>query len=334
MKIGRTKQYAGVLQIPEGKLDGVEVRHVHKPAGTVLESGTLRTAMYGQKSDSITFEEPTVWHELSEDQHGVWMTDYPIEQRQTDGLIARARGRVLVGGLGLGYAVVALAARQQVREIVVVEKSPAIIALVWEATVRQVRALFPNRTVQLTVVNADLFDYLTERQEMRPVRQKIPEFAWGLFDIWQSDGECTFHEVVVPLRTKAHGVVGSLVCWNEDIMRGQLYQGLEHHLMLVRMTDEQKAALLPMVVISLDQLTADTDCIYQQWAVPFWRWYKDYTRPGGVYDKAGYTPATVEELVKLHMLVYVRTYGRPEAANLLPALRPYRSKATTELATQ
>ena len=138
MRIGTKKFYAGALDIPAGKSKGVEVKRIQKPAGTTLKSGNLRTSMFGQKSENLVFDEPTVWHELSEKGFGVWMTDLPIEQRQTDELIARSSGRVLVGGLGLGYAVVALAARSKVKEIVVVEKNPVIIKLVWDATVARI----------------------------------------------------------------------------------------------------------------------------------------------------------------------------------------------------
>jgi hypothetical protein len=311
MKIGTKKTYANVLSIPAGKLKGVQVRHIRKPAGTTMTSGNARTAIFGQQSEQILFPEPTVWHELSEKGRGVWMTDLPIEQRQTDELIARARGRVLVGGLGLGYAVVALAARTKVTEIVVVEQNAAIIKLVWDATIKRVRK---NRSgVKLTVINADLFDYLKERQAAKKAR---PEFTWGLFDIWQGDGESTFHEVVVPLRALAHGVVASLVCWNEDIMRGQLRMGLDTRVMLLTMPKDRQASYGHQAP-TLEQLTTETPDIYRQWAVPFWRWFKDNANEAGVFN---------EELVRFVMDQYVHNYGRPEAFNGLPALRPYRSK--------
>lgn len=316
MKTGVKKHYAGILDIPARKLKGVEVRHILKPAGTTLTSGTMRTAMFGQASEKLTFEEATVWHELSEKGHGVWMTDYPIEQRQTDELIARSHGRVLVGGLGLGYAVVALAARAKVKEIVVIESNPAIIKLVWDATVARIRTLYPARKVKLSVIEADLFDYLKERQAAKKGK---PEFAWGLFDIWQGDGESTFHEVVVPLRALAHGVVASLVCWNEDVMRGQLYLGLESRFMMVSRPDQFGDML------TLDKLIVDGDSVYTQWAVPFWRWFKDHAYEGKTLN---------EELVRFVMKLYVKNYGRPEALNGLPALRPYRSKALEHMADE
>lgn len=320
MKTGYKKTYSGILDIPARKLGGIEVRHIRKPAGTVLSSGNLRTTLFGQNNERLTFDEPTVWHELSEKGRGVWMTDLPIEQRQTDELIGRSRGRVLVGGLGLGYAVVALAARPKVKEIVVVETNPAIIKLVWDATVARIRTLFPKRKVKLIIVQADLFEFLKERQAHKRVR---PEFAWGLFDIWQGDGESTFHETVVPLRALAHGVVASLVCWNEDVMRGQLYQALETRLHLLMMAEKDPTMVNEKLAPTLAQLTADSDSIWVQWAVPFWRWFKDHAYEDGVINV---------ELVRFVMKMYVKTYGRPEALNGLPALRPYRSKVLAQLA--
>jgi hypothetical protein len=315
MKIGHRKFYAGVLSIPAGKVGGVTVRHLRKPAGAVLRSDTPRTAFLGgQRGEQITFTEPTVWHELSEKGRGVWMTDLPIEQRQMDELIARSNGRVLVGGLGLGYAVVALAARPKVTEIVVVEQNPAIIKLVWKATVKQVQTLY-GRDITLTCLQGDLHEYLLKRQAARKGTDK-PEFNWALFDIWQSDGEGVFHEVVVPLRKLAHGVVTHVVCWNEDVMRGQLYNGLESRLHLLRLGPKQRKTFggtLP----TLDGLTADGLSIYQAWAVPFWKWYRDYLTAGD-YDV---------DLVRYVMRLYVNDYGKPEALNGIPALRQYRTPA-------
>ena len=315
MRIGAKKFYAGALDIPARKLKGVEVRHIHKPAGTTLHSGNIRTSMFGQTSEELVFETETVWHELSEKNVGVWMTDLPIEQRQTDELIARSHGRVLVGGLGLGYAVVALAARTKVKEIVVVEQNPAIINLVWDATVARVRAV-TKRKVKLTVIEADLFEYLKKRQEKKKAK---PEFSWGLFDIWQGDGESTFHETVVPLRALAHGVVASLVCWNEDVMRAQLYQGLQTRLMLLTHGEAFAEGWPHRPDVTIDTLTADSPSIWMQWAVPFWRWFKD-----NAYDSKG---DLNDDMVRFVMRLYVKTYGRPEAVNELPAIRKYRSQA-------
>jgi len=243
--------YSGSLDIPEGSSGGVHLEHMLYPAGTKLTSGTVRTAIFGQKADELLFEEPTRWHRLTEDDYGTWMTDLPIEQRQADQLIKGARGRVLVGGLGLGYAVVALSKRSRVREITVVERSADVIKLVWEPTVKRVQG-----AVQLHIVHDDLFGYLKALDK---------RFPWAFYDIWQSDSEGTFHQTVLPLRKLSAGKIGQVVCWNEDIMRGQL--NMKIRLRLQFMGHEG--------VPTLDQLCELTGNVYEDWAVPFWQWYRE-----------------------------------------------------------
>lgn len=312
MRTHQTIRYAHVLNIPEGKSGPVEVRHLHHPAGTEQSTATMRSALLGgQKAETVRFKEATRWHELSEDGHGVWMTDLVIEQRQTDELIRHARGHVLVGGLGLGYAVVALAARPQVTAITVVERSMDIINLVWPATCDTVAKLRPD--VRLYIVQSDLFTYLTDQHAITP-RPRRPPFASGLFDIWQMDGETIFHNTVAPLRRLAHGVVKRLVCWNEDVMRGQLYQSLVTRYMLL------KQPALQHTTFTLADLCEATD-LYQAWAVPFWCWVRD-TQP-------------TDETAAFVMRQYALDYGRPEVndgRNWLvirePRLRPTGEEGT------
>lgn len=306
--------YAGVLAVPEGKSNAVAVRHVQKPPGTVLRTGTIRTAIFGQRSEALTFDEATTWHELSEEGHGVWMTDLPIEQRQTDELIRKASGRVLVGGLGLGYAVVALAAKRAVKEIVIVERSPDIINLVMEPTLATIAANKSSRSTRVTCVEADLFDYLDGSGKHHPARRTVADarrtervvpqgsvpFDWGLFDIWQMDSESTFHSTIVPLRKLAQGVVRELVCWNEDIMRGQLQQGLQTRLLFLRMPRTQEEKDGGFVLPTIEFLCEPHDSIYTDWAVPFWRWYREHA------DKVD--PGIVSRTLRMYALCY----GRPE----------------------
>lgn len=297
MKQGRKQFFDHVIDIPEGTSGKVTIRHLLKPAGTKLRSGTLRTAMFGQKDKEITYPEPTRWHELSEDDHGVWMTDLPIEQKQMDALIEKAHGRVLVGGLGVGYAVVALAQKPRVKSITVVEHNADVIKLVWDATMATVakQAKVPGR-VTCEIVHADLFDYL---------KQRTAFFQWGLFDIWQSDGEHTFHTTVVPLRKLADGMVRQVECWNEDIMRGQLMQGLHSRMFLLKLPQVEGTGDWGL---SLDALCEDTDNVYMAWAVPFWRWYRDH---GQSLD---------HDTLNYAMQRYVICYGQP-GLDVMPILQ-------------
>jgi hypothetical protein len=317
MRSGQRRWYAGVLDIPEGKSGRFRIRHILKPAGATIESGTLRTALFGQKSESLHFDEPTRWHELYEKGQGQWMTDLPIEQRQADALVRHATGRVLVGGLGLGYAVVALAAKKRVKEIVVVERSPHVIKLVWDATVQAVRKT--SQLVKLSVVEADLFHYLEGQKNVSSTNRGpgVGEpFNWALYDIWQSDGESTFHETVVPLRRLSEGLVRRVECWNEDIMRNQLYQGLNMRMLLLRASKELEARPPDgsnRLTLDINQLCRLRKSHYTDWAVPFWEWYRDNAE------------GLDQDMVDWVASRYTLSYGRPERNDGLVLLDNSRS---------
>ena len=247
--------WCGILDIPEGKAGSYEVKHIKKPAGTTLSTANIRTAFIGgDKLQDIKFKSETRWHELSYDE-GVWMTDLPIEQAQHDKLLQNFKGRVLVGGLGLGYAVTILAQKPLVKEIVVVEKAREVIDLVWPHLKKEVFEV-------TELVNADLFEYLEENREAR--------FDFGFYDIWQSDGETTFFEVVLPLRKLSADVVGEVVCWNENVMRGQLVLDLRSQIVSLEMPLPPNSGEL-----TLDTLSTPTGDNWHDWSVPFFKTVKE-----------------------------------------------------------
>jgi len=249
---GKRTVYENVLNIPEATVGEFAIRHMVKPAGAPVPTSNLRTALYrGQAQPSVVYDHETRWHSLTEGD-GVWMTDYPIEQIQHDEELKGMRDSILIGGLGLGYAATALAQRRTVKRIVVVEKQPEVVALVAPHIAHP----------KITVVTADLFDYLKAGAEGQ-------RFSYGFYDIWQSDGETTFHHVVMPLRQLSRGLVGSVTCWNEIVMRGQLLNGLHSRLLML---DHPQSSL------TLEALTAgleddNTAAVYVNWAKPYWAWF-------------------------------------------------------------
>lgn len=281
MKKGKRIWYDGVLSIPEGKSGDWEIAHTHYPAGKKMTTGSMRTAYYGQKSTEIIFEQPTRWHKLLEN-GGTWMSDLPVEQRQADELIVGAYGRVLVGGLGLGYHTTALLKKPAVKEVVVVEISQDVINLVWQPTLDNLRT-----KKKVEIVNADLFDYL----KLFPIEK---QFNWGVYDIWQSDGETTFHTTVVPLRKLSRGKVMHVRCWNEDIMRGQLAAAIETRLLGFQ--------IAPSMTPTVDQLATpgDPDDYWRNWSVPFWQWYR---------DKGPHDQKVVRDMISTYVMLYGRGTG-------------------------
>lgn len=86
----------------------------------------------------------------------LWMSDQPVERRTMLPLLDGARGTVLLGGLGIGCVLVPLARLTRVRHIIVLEKSPEIIAMVWP----QVRDyLSQSGAEKIEVIEADAYQY-------------------------------------------------------------------------------------------------------------------------------------------------------------------------------
>ena len=267
-------KWEGTINIPEGTSNDYAIKHF-KRNGPV-HAHNLRTIVFGQPQQTIPFEGESTWHELTYS-GGQWMTDLPIEQAQHDREMAPMEGaeNVLVGGLGLGYAVHKLVRDYDVERIDVVEISQDVINLVWPHVASDVKAL-------CVLHHADLFKYIEENQDK--------EWDFGFYDIWQSDGECTFHDMVVPLRQQSLKICDEVICWNEDIMRGQLLQGMVTRQFVVdgKLEGPSDGATV------LKQL-CDADDKFINWSKPFWRAYRDRR----------FSPEKFQEAA----LYYVQRYG-------------------------
>ena len=113
---------------------------------------------------------------------------------------------------------------------------------------------------------------------------------------------------MVPLRKLADGMVRTVECWNEDIMRGQLMQGLHSRMFLLTLPQVSAEGWPNGNGLNLDMLCEDTDNIYRAWAVPFWRWYRD---SGHLLD---------QPTLNYAMQRYVICYGQP-GLDVLPILQ-------------
>jgi len=253
----------GLLDIPEGKSGEYEIRHLHKSTGTTLPTSNLRTSFIGgQAGPNLTFSYPTTWHELSYE-GGVWMTDLPIEQAQHDEILKPMHGNVLVGGLGLGYTLAVLCNNPRVKNVTVVEISQDVIDLVWEH-----HHLDPDR---FTIIQGDLLEYL---KLFREAQTGVICQTWdsAFYDIWQQDGEGTFFEVVVPLRQMSDGLVPdkNIICWNENVMRGQLSMSIQSRYHWLRDSESLKEVHKGMYIPTLEDLAGFRNDKYWDWMVPFW----------------------------------------------------------------
>ncbi len=279
------KKWAGLVNIPEGKIGDYEIKHKYYQG--VLPTANVRTAMFrGDRIHNVELDKPTRFHSLSYG-GGVWMTDLPIEQHQHDGDLKGFSGSVLVGGLGLGYAVNHLARKKGVRSITVVEISKEVIDLVWP----HVRV--PKR-IETNIIHMDLLEYL---ERIRGTRM----FHRAFYDIWQSDGLGTFFNTVIPLYKASFPTLTPyhITCWNETVMRSQLVWDLISKNQMTQLSKEFKI-ISKLRTNKLEDLCEITDDVYWDWSVPFFREYKKAIDEGD-------EPTTDDLLIR--MREYAGQYG-------------------------
>lgn len=235
----------------------------------------FRNQLFGKQKGpgSLVYDVDTKWHRLV-GPTGVWMTDLPIEQRQMEECIKGMKGRILVGGLGLGLAATLLAKKKQVKKVDVVEISQEVISLVGPYTHSRWNPKGRNRGRVIQIINRDLFTYLNEYKDQ--------VYDYVFFDIWQSDSESTFHHMVAPLIALSRGKMKRPpVCWNEQVMRGQLAQSLQSRLLFFKpevkekLMDDKIHAYFDSHPLWEYQEGEGSGQIYWNWAVPFWKWHRD-----------------------------------------------------------
>lgn len=126
------------------------------------------------------------------------MSDDPVELRRHLDFVLRARGRVLVTGLGLGCVVRGLQANPRVDHIDVVERDAEVISLVSDHTPHERAALYL----------ADALEFVEDNDELEW------DFAWH--DLWTDpeEGEPALPIVHQRLMLALRGRVGWQGAWN------------------------------------------------------------------------------------------------------------------------
>ena len=97
--------------------------------------------------------------------HGVMMSDTPMEQRSNREVVYHARGHVLIAGLGLGMILHPICEKPEVTKVTVVELDPDVIKLV-----------SPSLPAKVEVVQGDIFEW-------KPA--KGTKYDCIYMDIWQ-----------------------------------------------------------------------------------------------------------------------------------------------------
>jgi spermidine synthase len=130
------------------------------------------------------------------------MSDTPDEVRDHHEIIHYAKGNVLIVGLGLGMVLNAIAKREDVTHVTIIEKSQDVIDLVSDHYLKK----YLNK---ITIINADIFDWI-------PNKDCYYDFAW--YDIW--DDLCTDNlEEMKKIHRKLAKKTGWQGSWGREFLK-------------------------------------------------------------------------------------------------------------------
>jgi hypothetical protein len=203
---GTTRDYYFV-EIPETTKGRYIIRAEEVPTNKFIDTiWPLETILLKRQAFKVLFKEPakfTVLEEKKNRKNYIWTTDYLEEQTSQLDYISHFKGKVLVGGLGIGLVVKYLEENTDVSEIVVVEKEKPIIDLV---------APYLNLQKKTKIIHADLYKYLKYCRE---------RFDYAYYDIWQEADENAYVGYMIPLYYLSEGIIKeeNIVCWAEDIAK-------------------------------------------------------------------------------------------------------------------
>lgn len=169
-----------VISLKEGKSGKYEIKKERKKAGEVMMVVSPRNwLMMGYKQTSVELPFDRDIHKLVRNGDQLLMSDTPQEAFLQYEAYQSAKGRVLVGGLGLGVIATWMAKKPEVKEITVVEISKDVIKL------------SKPKHPKIHVVQADIWDYLKTTKE---------QFDFIYIDIHYRTGHGEYIETVLPMR--------------------------------------------------------------------------------------------------------------------------------------
>jgi hypothetical protein len=201
------------------KWDKFEIKYVKHKKGERLDVISARMGFFaGIKPAIIELSEP--WTEMQLLIEGNrWMSTHPTENFWQIAPVNLAYGNVLVGGLGLDYAVHEMLLNPNVITITCVEIEPELIA-----RLQHYFYALDNYRGHIKFVCSDIKKF---------IKHQRARYDFIYLDTWCGTGETEFYETVAPLRKLALPLVKekkNLYCWAEEVMRGQFVVGITGHL--------------------------------------------------------------------------------------------------------
>ena len=128
----------------------------------------------------------------------IWMSLNPNEIKTMEPYIKKAKGHVLVLGLGMGYVAYMMANKKEVKDVTIIEKDSNVINifnnLIWPSF---------NNKEKIKIINDDAINYLKQKQN---------RYDYMFADIWHSPDDG------LPLFLKIKKINRNVDCWLEVSM--------------------------------------------------------------------------------------------------------------------
>lgn len=132
---------------------------------------------------------------------GVWMSLSPMEVATLRKHHTCCKGRVLIGGLGLGYSTLRVLQREKTVKVTIVEKFKPLIDLIGP----QLKVKFGNR---VELIHGDVWEHL--KVDTTP---KISNYDTMFIDIWQGFGGNKYDHRFGKLKSAADAVGKKAYAW-------------------------------------------------------------------------------------------------------------------------
>lgn len=167
------------ISLQENKSGEYEVEAEVIPIGKALTVVSQRNWLtMGYKPLKVGYDRPRLLYKLKR-KGGLLMSNSPQEAFLQYEAYLNAKGKVLVGGLGLGIFAAMAASKEEVTEVIVVEISKDVIKLC------------RPRNKKIIVINADIKDFLKKCDE---------KFDYAYIDIHYGTGCQEYIKTVLPLK--------------------------------------------------------------------------------------------------------------------------------------
>jgi len=195
-------QKSAVPHLHEKKIGKFEVKIETILPDRVLPVVSARNwLLMGYRQRSVQFSSPRPLYQLLEEGN-LRMSDSPQEIFLQYDAYKEAKGKVLIGGLGLGMSPTLFAEKKEVTEVIVVEIEKDVIKLC------------KPKNKKIKVINDDIWNYLKTTDE---------KFDYIYIDIHYSTGCQEYIHTILPMRKildeKFSGVPASF--WGEEEMKSQ-----------------------------------------------------------------------------------------------------------------